>query len=117
MASDLLAHAEIPSTNLDRSKDFYAKLFGWEFKPFGNGYLLFNTHKSFTIGLKKVEKIKKGESTIFHVRVNDIEEYLNKAKFLGGKIFREKTIIPVMGSYALFNDPDGNTIGLFQGIN
>ncbi len=116
MASDLLAHAEIPSTNLDKSKEFYANMFGWEFKAFGNGYLLFNTHKGFTIGLKKVDTIKIGDSTIFHVRVNTVEEYLKKAEENGGKQFRGKTIIPAMGAYALFADPDGNIIGLYQGI-
>ena len=115
MASDVLAHTEIPSTNLDKSKEFYAKLFGWDFKPFGNGYLLFNTHKGFTIGLKKVNKVAKGDSTIFHVRVNSVEEYLKKAIELGGKESRGKTIIPAMGAYALIYDLDGNTIGLYQG--
>ncbi len=115
MASDLLAHAEIPSANLDKSKDFFAKLFGWEFKPFGNGYLLYNTHKGFTIGLKKVSKVAKGDTTIFHIRVGKVEDYLKKTKELGGKIFRDKTIIPAMGAYALIKDPDGNIIGLYQG--
>lgn len=116
MASDLLAHAEIPSTDLDRSKDFLAKMFGWDFKPFGNGYLLYNTHKGFTVGLKKVTEVAKGDATIFHVRVSSVEEYLKKAETNGGKIFRGKTIIPAMGAYALINDPDGNVIGLYQGI-
>lgn len=42
METPLISHIEIPSTNLDKSKDFYNKLFNWDFKPFGNGYLLFN---------------------------------------------------------------------------
>ncbi len=116
MASDLLAHAEIPTTDIDKGKDFFAKMFGWEFKPFGNGYLLFNTHKGFTIGLRKVDKVSQGETTIFHVRVNNVEDYLEKAKKLGGNIFRSKTIIPAMGAYALIKDPDGNVIGLYQGL-
>lgn len=116
MASDLLAHAEIPTKNLDKSKDFFAKMFGWEFKPFGNGYLLFNTHKGFTLGLRKVDKVAQGETTIFHVRVNNVEDYLKKAKKLGGDIFREKTIIPAMGAYALIKDIDGNVIGLYQSL-
>ncbi len=115
MASELIAHVEIPSTNLDRSTEFYTKLFGWEFKPFGNGYLLFNTHKGFTIGLRKADRIDKGETTIFHVRVKDVVEQANKVKELGGDTLRGKTIIPAMGAYALISDPDGNTIGLYQG--
>ncbi len=115
MASDLIAHVEIPTTNLERTTEFLTKLFGWEFKPFGNGYLLYNTHQGFTIGLKKVEKVSKGETTIFHVRVENIYDMLNKAKELGGHIYRGKTTIPAMGYYALINDQEGNTIGLYQG--
>ena len=115
MASDFIAHVEIPSTNLDKSSEFYQTLFGWDFKPFGNGYLLYNTHKAFTIGLRKVEKIVKGECTIFHVRVEDLGSLLAKATSLGAHISRGKTTIPAMGYYALITDLDGNTIGLYQG--
>ena len=41
MAEHLIAHCEIPTTDLDRAKDFYHKVLGWEFKPFGHGYLLY----------------------------------------------------------------------------
>jgi uncharacterized protein len=110
----LIAHIEIPVTDLDRSKDFYNQLFNWDFKPFGNGYLLFNNRKGITAGLRKSDNIAQGEKTIFHVNVNSIDDTLKKLSEIGGKIEREKTTIPVMGWYALLNDPDGNTIGLFQ---
>ena len=115
MASDFIAHVEIPSTNLDKSINFYNNLFGWEFKPFGNGYSLFNTHKGFTIGLRKTENVSKGDCTIFHIKVDDVSNYLSKATELGGHILRGKTTIPAMGYYALITDLDGNTIGLYQG--
>ena len=115
MASDFIAHVEIPSTNLDKSAEFYCKLLGWDFKPFGNGYLLYNTHRAFTVGLRKSEAIVKGDCTIFHVRINDISNALSKATGLGAHITRGKTTIPAMGYYALITDPDGNTIGLYQG--
>lgn len=111
----LIAHIEIPATDLERSQKFYSKLFGWDFKPFGNGYLLFNNRKGITAGLRKTNKIAKGDKTIFHVNVDSIDEALKSAAKLGGKTEREKTTIPVMGWYALLKDPDGNTIGLFQG--
>ncbi len=114
MASDFIAHVEIPSSNLDKSSEFYSKLFGWDFKPFGNGYLLYNTHQGFTIGLRKVEKVAKGDCTIFHFKVTDIVSYLNKATDLGAHIARGKTTIPAMGYYALVSDFDSNIIGLYQ---
>lgn len=115
MASDFIAHVEIPTTNLEKSAEFYKSLFNWEFKPFGNGYLLFNTHKAFTIGLRKVDNVLKGDSTIFHVRVDNINAVITAATKLGAHVNRGKTTIPAMGYYALISDLDGNTIGLYQG--
>ncbi len=114
MAEHLIAHCEIPSTDLDKSKDFFQKVLGWDFKPFGNGYLLFNNHKGTMVGLRKVDEIAKGESTVFHVNIPDIESILKKVKENGGAVKRTRTVIPAMGWYALFTDPDGNTIGLYQ---
>ncbi len=114
MLSPLIAHIEIPSTDLDKSKEFYKNLFGWEFKPFGTGYYLFNNHKGIMVGLRQVEKIVVGDTTRFHVLVEDIDAILKKAAELGGKTERVKTVIPVMGWYALLSDNIGNVIGLYQ---
>ena len=114
MAADLIAHVEIPSTNLNRTTEFFMRLFDWDFKPFGKGYLLYNTHKGLTIGLRKVESIKSGDTTTFHINVTDIDKILEKAMQHGGDVFKRKTVIPAMGYYALLNDPDGNIIGLYQ---
>lgn len=114
MAAPLIGHVEIPVKNLEKAKEFYDSVFGWDFKAFGNGYLLCNSHLGTTIGLKSVEEIAKGHSTIFHIIVEDIEVCLKKAEDLGGKVARPKTVIPVYGYYALIQDPDGNTVGLYQ---
>jgi len=114
MADHLIAHCEIPTTDLEKAKDFYHKVLGWEFKPFGNGYLLFNNHKGTMVGLRKVDQVAQGETTVFHVNMPDIDSILKKAKDNGGAVKRTKTVIPAMGWYALMNDPDGNTLGLYQ---
>ena len=114
MAAALIGHVEIPVKDLEKSKEFFDSLFGWDLKPFGNGYFLFNSHIGTTVGLKKVEELVSGNTTIFHVNVEDIDLYLKKAEELGGKVARQKTVIPVFGYYALINDINGNTIGLFQ---
>jgi uncharacterized protein len=114
MLNPLIAHIEIPTANLDKAKDFLHKIFGWEFKPFGRGYLLFNNHKGIMVGLREVEKIGAGESTVFHINVESIDDILKKARENGGIVKRDKTVIPAMGWYALITDPDGNTLGLYQ---
>ncbi|MCX8107159.1 MAG: VOC family protein [Ignavibacterium album] len=114
MAEPLIGHVEIPSIDLERSKDFYHKVFGWDFKPFGNGYLLYNNHKGIMVGLRQVDKVSIGDTTVFHVNIPEINSILEKVKANGGAVKRTKTTIPAMGWYALFTDPDGNTIGLYQ---
>jgi len=114
MSNQFIAHVEIPSTDLEASKVFYQKVFDWDLKDFGNGYSLFNSHKGITIGLRKVKKVNSGDTTIFHVHIKNIEETLDKVVAAGGKIFREKTVIPVYGWYALLKDNEGNILGLFQ---
>jgi hypothetical protein len=114
MSDHLIAHIEIPTTDLEMESLFLKNVFGWGFKEFGNGYLLFNNYKGIMVGLRKVDKVAEGDTTVFHVRVTDIDEVLNKAKENGGKVKREKTVIPAMGWYALITDPDENTIGLYQ---
>ena len=114
MPDPLISHVEIPVTNLERSKNFFDTIFNWNFKPFGNGYLIFNTHKGIMVGLRKVDKVLSGDTTVFHVNVSNIDEMLITAEKNGGSIKRGKTVIPAMGWYALLTDPDGNTIGLYQ---
>ena len=114
MAQPLIAHIEIPSTDLEKSKHFFNNVFGWDFKPFGNGYLLFNNHQGIMAGLRQVENVMKGDTTVFHVNVENIDDILEKSKEFGGDIKTEKITIPAMGWYALIYDTDGNTIGLYQ---
>ena len=114
MSGHLIAHVEIPTTDLDMESLFLNNVFSWEFKAFGKGYLLFNNHKGIMVGLRKVESVTVGDTTVFHVNITDIDEIHKKAKENGGKVKEGKTVIPAMGWYALINDPEGNTIGLYQ---
>ncbi len=114
MSHHLIAHVEIPVTDIDKAKTFYRGLFGWDLKDFGRGYSLYNSHRGTTIGIRKAESIVSGDTTIFHMLVEDIDASLETVQQLGGKVYREKTIIPVFGYYALFQDPDGNILGLYQ---
>ena len=49
-----------------------------------------------------------------YILSEDIEATLAKAAELGATIVTEKSQIPGIGYYALFDDPDGNLIGLFS---
>ena len=114
MSNQLIGHVEIPVVDLEKAKVFYDNVFNWDVKPFGKGYYLYNTKAGLTVGFRKVAAVTSGDTTIFQFHVDNIEAHLDRIKTHGGKVFREKTVIPVYGWYALFNDVDGNVIGLFQ---
>jgi hypothetical protein len=114
MPNPLISHVEIPSTNVNRSSEFFKKVLDWDFKPFGNGYLLYNNHQGIMAGIRKVESVAKGNTTVFHVTVDHLEQVLEKTKAAGGHIKVGKTTIPAMGWYAVITDTDGNSIGLYQ---
>ena len=114
MPNPLISHIEIPTTDLNRSSEFYKNLLGWDFKPFGNGYLLYNNHQGIMAGLRKVDSVVKGDTTVFHVTVDHLDQVLEKTKTAGGHIKTGKTTIPAMGWYAVIFDIDGNSIGLYQ---
>lgn len=114
MPIPLISHIEIPSTDLNRSSEFLKKVLNWDFKPFGNGYLLYNNHQGIMAGIRKVEKVAKGDCTVFHVTVDNIDDVLEKTRNAGGHIKVGKTTIPAMGWYAVIFDLDGNSIGLYQ---
>lgn len=54
---------------------------------------------------------------LVYIASDDIDEDLEKVSQLGGKILREKTEIPGMGWYGVFQDPTGNVLALYTGMN
>lgn len=91
---------------------FYGRLFGWRPVPAGPGYWLVPPEGGgIGGGLMSVE----GDippHVLIYVAVDDLEATLERAAELGGRIAREPTPIPGIGSFALFEDPEGNLIGL-----
>ena len=53
------------------------------------------------VGLRQVDEVASGESTVFHINMPDIDSILKKVKDNGGAVKRTKTVIPAMGWYAL----------------
>lgn len=110
-----ICHVEISSRDAIKASEFYNALFGWEMnRSMGDDYILFNPGTEPGGGISKVENFSAGSNIVFYVDVDDIEKSLQKAESLGASTFKNKTEIPGHGWFALFNDPDGNVIGLFN---
>ncbi len=110
-----VVHFEINTANPTRVQQFFSDLFGWKTKVIPEmNYGLVNTGSKKGIQGGIGPKQQEAPSVIFYAEVDDPQKYLDKAVSLGGKILVPVETIPNMVTFALFADPDGNTIGLVK---
>jgi len=111
---------EIHVKDFDKARDFYGKLFSWEFNLSQGSksqyWNIFTAEGSIGGGFMKKDKPEhEGQAVLIYVEVEDIEATLNKATELGGKTHTPKTLInEKAGYFALFYDNDNNLIGLWS---
>jgi predicted enzyme related to lactoylglutathione lyase len=111
-----VVHWEIGARDGKKLHDFYSRLFDWRIdanNPMNYGMVATGGEGGINGGIYQVA----GNQTpflTFYVRVDDLQAYLNKAESLGGKTLVPPTPIPGVGSFAMFNDPEGHCVGLFK---
>lgn len=109
---DKLAHWEIPSTDMTKSKDFYTGLFGWKVQGWAEDYMLIEVEGGVGGALSKVDKMPEPCIRVY-IGVADVAVVLAKAERLGAKTAQPKTAIGGgMGFYGSFTDPCGCLVGL-----
>ena len=108
-----VVHWEIGGRDLDRLASFYQELFGWEPSAFDPDYRLVELEGGIGGGLMRSRDGVEGYVTIY-VAVDDLDATLATAKDLGGSVVLAPTPIPGVGAFALFQDPEGNTIGIMR---
>jgi predicted enzyme related to lactoylglutathione lyase len=106
-----VGHFEIPAENVDDLRSFYSSLFGWEFeKGQTQGYYMI---KNAGISGALAQKENSQQVSTQFVNVESIEDYINKAKQLGARVVKDRQEISE-GYYAVLEDPQRNTIGIWQ---
>lgn len=106
-------HWEIGGRDLDAMASFYRDLFGWEPASFDPNYRLVTLDEGIGGGLMRCSEDMPTYVTIY-VAVDDLDASLAKVKDLGGTVVVPPTPIPEVGAFALFQDPEGNTIGIMR---
>ena len=114
-------HAELNTTDLDKSKNFYGKLFDWKYEdiPGADGI----TYTSIGVGENKYgvgggmlrQRMPNAPSAWMpYILVDDVEASTRKAEKLGATVLKDVTEVPDMGSLSILKDPTGAVIGLWQ---
>ena len=113
-----IAWFDITTTSLSQSKDFYGKLFGWQFTPVqGTDQAVEIVAGGTAIGtLRGAEGKITPFNGVVYVQVADIQASCKKAKELGGTIPEgfPFNLPDGIGAIALVVDPAGHPIGLYS---
>jgi predicted enzyme related to lactoylglutathione lyase len=110
-------HIVIPAPDLEKAKDFYQRVFGWNVQPNvpGARYWFF---KSGNVGgaFNGATKPAVG-SVVLVLRVEDMDAAVARIRDNGGRITQEPSAIGDAdpGRDAYFLDPNGNEMGVYVG--
>jgi predicted enzyme related to lactoylglutathione lyase/uncharacterized protein YciI len=115
MVEGALVHFELPSADFTKVQGFYNHLFGWEFMPMGDAYLLYHTPGGEGGGFTK--DMPPGSGALFYIYTADVPSKLKDIVEAGGKVFLDTIPVPGYGWVAVFEDLEGNKVGLFSGEN
>ena len=102
-------HFEVVGADGAKLQQFYGDLFGWKM----------NTDNPMNYGIVDnggVGQSPNGPHITWYVQVDDVDKALGKAESLGGKTVMPKEQIMDSVTLGLFKDPEGNLVGLVEGM-
>jgi predicted enzyme related to lactoylglutathione lyase len=123
-----VVHFEIPADDVERAKDFYGSIFGWELQTMqmeGGEYTSVKTTpvdeetqmptESGAINGGMFQRSEQSPSSpVITIGVDGIDDALKQIEDKGGSTVTPRTPIPGMGAFAYFKDPEGNVVGLWE---
>jgi uncharacterized protein len=119
-SEDVFVWNELITTDVEAAKRFYGEVVGWEARDedMGEGrvYTLFSSGGADRAGcFPSPEEAQDGTPTwLTYLGTADVDATAAKAKELGAEIKQEPFDVPTVGRLAVFADPQGAVIGLFQ---
>ena len=120
MKSGDFCWTELASPNVSKAKDFYGKVFGWQFKDIDSGEMTYTIVKSNDKEMGGMWQIPTDQQKqipphwMSYILVNNIADALAKAKQHGAQEMKGVTQAGEMGHFAIISDPTGAHIALWE---
>jgi predicted enzyme related to lactoylglutathione lyase len=109
---------ELMTPDLDAARRFYAPITGWGTQPFDQDYMLWTTGGVPFAGLFRLGQEQREQGIppnwMPYVEANNIDETARLVTSLGGKIVHGPEEIPNVGRFAVVQDPQGATFGIYK---
>ena len=115
--ANAFVHNELNTTDVDKAKAFYGKLFAWTLEDLPMGdlpYTLIKVGEGTGGGIMKQLIPGAPSAWLSYVLVDDISAATKKAQSLGAKVMKDVTEVPGMGWFSIIVDPTGAMLGLWQ---
>jgi predicted enzyme related to lactoylglutathione lyase len=113
-----IAWFDISTTNLQKSRDFYSKLFGWTFNPVkGSDGAVEIVSRGVAIGtLRGANGVISSHNGVVYVQVTDIRQSCRKAADLGATIADgfPFNLQDGTGAICVVTDPAGHPVGMYS---
>lgn len=114
-----VVHFELWTRDQPRLAAFYENVFEWKIREVPElAYRLIETGGEGGIdgGMMTPQAGPWPGNMAFYVDVADLAAAVAKIGAAGGKVLVERQEVPGMGAIALFEDPDGRVLGLWQDV-
>lgn len=114
LANGKICYIEMPAIDIQRSADFYAKVFGWKIRQRGDGRTAFDDTTGQVSGAWVVGRPPLTHpGLLVYIMVDSVAASVEAVVANGGELVQ-----PIGGDApeitARFRDPGGNVIGLYQ---
>jgi predicted enzyme related to lactoylglutathione lyase len=108
-------HVELNTTDVNKAKDFYGKLFNWKLEdmPAGN-YTIIGVGEGTGGGMMKNPIPGAPSFWLSYILVDDVQAATKKAKSLGGTVMKDVTPVPHVGEFSIISDPTGAHFALWK---
>lgn len=115
--ANAFVHVELNTTDVNKAKSFYGKLFDWTLEdvPMGDSsYTMIKVGKGTGGGMMKHPVPGAPSAWLAYVEVEDIAAATKKAKSLGATVMKDVTEVPGAGWLSILIDPTGAALGLWK---
>ena len=118
MSKRNVVHVEIPAVDVQGAGRFYQDLFDWKLEHVSEmNYTMWQSSGGSWGGFPTVSDENPAGQVLVYIDSDDIDADLKHVEKLGGKVLRPKTEIPNTGWFGIFQDPTGNVLALYTGMN
>jgi len=113
---------ELATANVQGAKDFYGKVFGWQFTDHDMGdmtYTMIKHNNKECAGIWSIPKDKEKQIPphwLAYILVDNLDKSLEKALQHGASVVKPATNAGDFGRFAVITDPTGAHVALWQPV-